>query len=290
MVKDLYALLEVTFDPLSLCTNVVPILTQLTADANYASYLPLLQRALLSRLLSQLAQVYSTMEIKQLLELVSPLQGSFEGAFGPSHVEAFLISCARNGDLNLRINHAAGSLTFIDEAFGSTIGGSGLITTLDKRVQPSTSEIVSSRLSSVATCLHTALLTIDAPTPGDLEAQEKEKAEKLAGLIAAANAERKALQVRRAIVARRRELISELSVRKEKEEVSRRAEASRREKDEAARRAMEEMRRKAEERMRKDREDIDKEEARKLAQELKEKNILKVNVDVRFFLFPSTAS
>ena len=75
-----------------------------------------------------------------------------------------------------------------------------------------------------------------------------------------------------------RELRAKL--KKEKEEASRRAEASRREKDEAARRALEDMRRKQEERIRRDRENIDKEEARRLAQELKEKNILKVDVDV----------
>ena len=114
-----------------------------------------------------------------------------------------------------------------------------------------------------------------------IKAAEDEKHEKLATLVAAANSERKTLQVRCVIVARRQELISELSVRKEKEEVSRRAEASRREKDEAARRAVGDMHRKTEERIRKDKENIDKEEARKLAQELKEKNIHKVNVDVR---------
>lgn len=135
----------------------------------------------------------------------------------------------------------------------------GLITTVDKHIQPSTSEFVSTRLSSDAICLLTALLTIEAPATSEaVEASEKEKSEKLATPVAAADAERKALQVRRAIVARW-ELISELSVRKEKEEASRRAEASRREKDEAARRVME-VRRKMEECIRKDRENIDKEE------------------------------
>lgn len=57
---------------------------------------------------------------------------------------------------------------------------------------------------------------------------------------------RKALQVRRAFVVRRRELISDLSVREEKEEATRRTEANRREKDEAATRVVEEMRRKQE--------------------------------------------
>ncbi|KAL5500955.1 TIF32 [Sanghuangporus vaninii] len=280
VVKDLYEILEVTFDPLSLCSDVVPLLKALSSDASYAPYLPLLQRALLSRLLAQLAQVYSTMEIPQLLKLVEPLQGSFEGAYEPNQVEAFLIGCARNGDLRIRLDHSEGTLTFIDEAFGSSNTGAGPSATsgtgLDKSVQPSAHDLVRTRVSSVATCLYNALLSISPPSP---EQSAAESQEKLAQLVAAVNAERKALQVRRAIVARRRELISELSVRKEKEEVSRRAEASRREKDEAARRALEDMRKKQEEMLRRNKENFDKEEARKLAQELKEKNILKVDVD-----------
>ena len=274
VVKRLYDILEVTFDPLSLCSSVVPLLKELSSDPNYASYLPLLQRALLSRLLSQLAQVYTTMDISRLLELVAPLQGSFEGAYEPSQVESYLIGCARRGDLRVRIDHASGSLEFLDEAFGGA-GAGPAPAALDKSVQLSAADLVRTRLSSMATCLHNALNAISPPPPASQDISTQ-----VAALVAAANAERKALQLRRSIVARRRELISELSVRKEKEEASRRAEASRREKDEAARRALEDMRRKQEERIRRDRENIDKEEARRLAQELKEKNILKVDVDV----------
>lgn len=227
------------------------------------------------------------MEIPRLLELVTPLHGSFEGAYEPPQVEAFLIACARSGDLRVRIDHASESLTFIDEAFGGGVGqgaGIGLVSALDKSVQPTANELVRTRLSAVATCLHTALGAIEPPAPPS----SSESQEKIAQLVAAANAERKALQVRRAIVARRRELLSELSVRKEKEEASRRAEASRREKDEARKREVEEVRRKAEERIKREKDNLDKEEARKLAQELKEKNILKVDVDVRLLTrFPT---
>ena len=161
VIKDLNDILEVTFDPLSLCSNVVPLLKALSSDNSYASYLPLLQRALLSRLLAQLAQVYSTMEISQLLKLVEPLQGSFEGAYELSQVGVFLISCARNGNLHVRIDHAEGTLAFIDEAFGvstSAAGPSGGTPGLDKSVQPLAHNLVCTRLGSVSTCLHNALL------------------------------------------------------------------------------------------------------------------------------------
>ncbi|EED79597.1 predicted protein [Postia placenta Mad-698-R] len=98
-------------------------------------------------------------------------------------------------------------------------------------------------------------------------------------LVSAAQAERKALQLRRALVARRRELLSELSVRKEKEEASRRAELTRREKEEEARRVTEEARKKEQDRARREIEIIRNEEARKLAQSLKEKGTLKVDLN-----------
>lgn len=279
VVKDLYNILEVTFDPLTLCSAVAPLLKELSTDPNYASYLPLLQRALLSRLLAQLAQVYTTMQISHLLELVTPLQGTFDGAYEPSQVEAFLMQCARRGDLKIRVDHASGSLTFIDEAFGfasTAAGPSTSAATLDKYVQPSANELVRTRLCSIATCLHNSLEVISPP-----EVQTAEQArEKFELLIAAAQAERKALQVRRSIVARRAELLSELAARREKEEQSRKAEASKREKDEEAKRALEEIRRRELERTRRNIESVRKEEARQLAQSLKEKNILKVDLDV----------
>ena len=252
---------------------------ELSSDPNYASYLPLLQRAVLSRLLAQLSQVYTTMDISQLLGLATPLQESFEGAYEAPQVEAFLMSCARRGDLKIRVDHAEGSLTFIDEAFGSSSAAAGpstSATALDKIVQPSAHELVRTRVSSIATCLHNALNMISppaAPTP-------EETKERVAQLVAAAQAERRALQVRRAIVARRRELLSELAVRKEKEEASRKAELTKKEKDEEQKRALEDIRKKEQERIRREIEEIKKKEAMELAKSLKEKNILKVDVEV----------
>ena len=101
------------------------------------------------------------LEISQLLKLVEPLQGSFEGAYELSQVGVFLISCARNGNLHVRIDHAEGTLAFIDEAFGastSTAGPSGGTPGLDKSVQPLAHNLVRTRLSSISTCLHNALL------------------------------------------------------------------------------------------------------------------------------------
>ncbi|EIW52939.1 uncharacterized protein TRAVEDRAFT_175066 [Trametes versicolor FP-101664 SS1] len=277
-VKSLYNVLEVTFDPLTLCSSVAPLLTSLAADSSYSSYVPLLQHALLSRLLSQLSQVYTTINISNLLELVAPLREvavEGTGSYDNEQIEAYVMGCARRGELNVRVDHAAGSITFTDSAFAAVEDPSSSTSMVNvSAVQPSSSEFVRTRLSDVAITLHNSLAALFPPTPPT----EEEQQAKFAALAAAAQAERKALQVRRALVARRRELLSELSVRKEKEEASRRAEILRRQQEEEARRAAQELRNKEVERARKEIENIRVEEAKKLAQSLKEKGTLKVDI------------
>ncbi|KAJ3502053.1 hypothetical protein NLJ89_g9057 [Agrocybe chaxingu] len=280
-IKSLYNILEVTFDPLTLCASVAPLLQTLSSDEAYSPYLPLLQRALLSRLLSQLSQVYSTVKISNILALVTPLkEAGLEGSFDDEQTEAYIMGCARRGEFNVRVDHKDGSITFADDPFvstddqGSTSTASSSSIPQELSIQPSTADLVRTRLSKVAMSLHTSLQVIEGqptkPTP-------EEQSVKFQALVAAVESERKALQIRRALVARRRELLSELSVRKEKEESSRRAELSRREKEEETKRAKEELRRKEQERTKKEIESIRADEAKKYAQSLVDKGILKPN-------------
>ncbi|KAH9931745.1 hypothetical protein B0H21DRAFT_825981 [Amylocystis lapponica] len=280
-VKSLYNILEVTFDPLTLCESVAPLLKALPDDPAYVSYVPLLQRALLSRLLSQLSQVYSSIKISNLLELVTPLrdsaaEGDGVNAYDAEHVQAYVMGCARRGELNVRVDHAEGSITFVDSPYGGAEDAStSASATIAGAVQPSSSDFVRTRLGRLATCLHNSIATLYLPS---VPSEEEQQAQ-FAALMTAAQAEREALQLRRALVARRRELLSELSVRKEKEEASRRAEITRRHKEEEDRRVREEARKKEMERTRRDIETIRNEEARKLAQSLKEKGSLKVDIN-----------
>lgn len=276
IIKSLYDILEVTFDPLTLCHTITPIFKTLSTDDAYSPYLTLLQRALLSRLLSQLSQVYSTIHISNLLPLVAPLkEAGLEGAFDAEQVEGYIMGCARRGELNVRVDHNEGSITFVDDPFVLADEASTVPTSArELPIQPSTAELVRTRLSNIANCLHTSLQIIEGPppTPTTEEQQNKFKL-----LVAAVESERKALQLRRALVARRRELLSELSVRKEKEEISRRAELSRKEKEEEAKKANDELRRRKQEQARKEIESIRNDEARKYAQTLVDKGILKPN-------------
>ena len=287
-IRSLYNVLEVTFDPLSLCASIAPLLQTLSADEAYSPYLSLLQRALLSRLLSQLSQVYSTIKISSLLALVTPLKNAgLDGSFDEEQVEAYIMGCARRGELNVRGDHKDGSITFVDDPFvlnddslPSTSASSSSSSSIAREVtiQPSTADLVRTRLSRVAVCLQDSLNVIEEKPTGPTA---EEKATTFKNLVMAVESERKALQLRRALVARRRELLSELSVRKEKEESSRRAELSRREKEEDERRMREDLRRKEAERTKKEIESIRIDVAKKYAQSLVDKGILKPNdVDV----------
>lgn len=265
-VRALYECLEVTFEPLTIGATVAPIFRDLADNAAYAPYLPLLHRVLVSRLLSQLSEVYSSINISHFISLVAPLndaglQGASTAEEGTSqvgiwdkeHIEAFVMSAARRGEILVRVDHAQGTLTFTDDIF---------ISSPSANLQPSPGTLVVSRVNSLANTLHSTLQLLHPPT-------QTSQDNKLQVLVAAAEAERKAIQVRRSIVARRRELFSELSVRKEKEEASRKAEQTRREREEETKRAFEDIRRREMEKVRKTMENNRTEEARKLAQALK---------------------
>jgi translation initiation factor 3 subunit A len=270
-VRALYDILEVTFEPLTICATVAPVFRDLAADAAYAPYLPLLHRVLVSRLLSQLSEVYASINISHFISLVAPLNNAgLQGAsavedvphvevWDKERIEAFVMSAARRGDLLVRVDHAQGTITFTDDIFQSTTSAT---------LQASPGTLVVTRVSTLANTLHNTLQTLYPPSQPSQE-------DKLQALVAAAHAERKAVQVRRAIVARRRELLSELSVRKEKEEASRKAEQTRREREEESKRAVEEIRRREIEKIKKDQEYVRTEEARKLAHTLREQGTLK---------------
>lgn len=188
------------------------------------------------------------------------------------------MGCARRGELNVRVDHKEGSITFVEDPFTfnadqpSTSGTTTL--TKESSIQPSIAELVRTRLSKAAQCLHNSLHVIEGqPSTSTVEEQQS----KFKSLVNAVESERKALQLRRALVARRRELLSELTVRKEKEESSRRAEHSRREKEEESKRAKDELRRREQERAKREIENIKIDEAKKYAQSLVDKGILKPN-------------
>ncbi|KAF8431709.1 hypothetical protein L210DRAFT_3614485 [Boletus edulis BED1] len=190
-IKTLYNLLEASFDPLTLCASTAPILATLCAsDTPTRLPPPSLTRPPLS-----------TIKVGTLLDLVKPSMTLAQNKSRPTSWAA-----PRRGELRIRVDHATETISFIDEPFSPpdeyNAAGPSTSSLRDTTIQPSSTELVRSRLSTLATVLHNALCVID-PVP-------------FAELVVAANAERRALSLRKALVARRRELLSELSVRKER--------------------------------------------------------------------------
>ncbi|KAJ7199603.1 translation initiation factor eIF3a [Mycena pura] len=291
-IKQLYDVLEVTFDPLTLCSAVSPILAELRVTPDYAAYVPLLQRAVLSRLLSQLAQVYASVRIAFVMELVAPLreceltpepttdhEGGGKNAFDPEQIEGYIMGCARRGELSVRVDHADGSIAFVDDPFADAIGlgdeqrdRDTAALDAEATVQSPVAELVRTRLRRVATCLHNALEVLEPSAVPEDEASQQARFTELAAEV---RKERKALQLRRALVARRRELLSELSVRKEKEEAIRRADVSRRENEDKLKRAKEDAKRRELERVQKIQEEMKLEDAKRYVNHLLQTGILK---------------
>ncbi|KAK0434690.1 hypothetical protein EV421DRAFT_1989333 [Armillaria borealis] len=87
-LPSLYDMLEVTFDPLALCSSIALLLEMLSSDPLYSSDLPLLHKVSLLRLLSHLSEVYLSIKISHLLELVAPLKAAgVDGAYEAKQIE-----------------------------------------------------------------------------------------------------------------------------------------------------------------------------------------------------------
>ncbi|KAJ3848833.1 hypothetical protein EV368DRAFT_48519 [Lentinula lateritia] len=242
-VQKLYHALEVDFDPLTLCESVAPLLEELGGETTpYASYLPLLHQALLSRLLTHLSEVYSSIKISFLIDLLAPLNtlNSTEGTTGitvftPASIESYIMSCARRGDLDVRIDHAEGSIVFIDEPFAMATSSTG--TSADaqandgyKPVQPSATALVRTRLSSVAGCLYQSLRELEGQ---GLDSAQLSQEKRIKSLLASLPAYRKTLLLHQSLTARRRQLQQELHARAQAQNLTMQAEAQRRAKEQA---------------------------------------------------------
>jgi len=106
-LQDLYGWLEVDFHPLSLCNKMDHKLKLFEEDPEYASlamYAPPLRDMTLVRLLKQVAQVYQTLTISRLLELAHFTDHH--------HMERLIVECARNNDMQVRIDHRTRSVRF----------------------------------------------------------------------------------------------------------------------------------------------------------------------------------
>ncbi|KAF8171061.1 hypothetical protein K438DRAFT_1982336 [Mycena galopus ATCC 62051] len=130
----MHHVLEVAFDLLTFCAAIAPVLAGLRPSSVYGVYVPLLECAMLSCLMSQLNEVCASVCIVFIMELVAPLcdaaaevsaaEAPTEGAeaktktvsytFDPEAVEFYIMGCACCGEL-------AVCVAFVDEPFGDVL-------------------------------------------------------------------------------------------------------------------------------------------------------------------------
>lgn len=287
-MQALYQILEVDTHPLTMCSTVAPIFRSLAADPLYVPYLSHLNGVLLSRLLNQLSQVYSSVRLSYISELIAPLNepwnlptaevanAAVQEMWDASKLEAFIMGCALRGELLVRIDHADESIAFVSDLFSSSTPGASTSTSVPPQLQTSPAELIRTRFSRIATALSTSLSEIHSPADETPSAQDA-----FAVLVKAADEERRQLVIRRVMTIRRAELLAELSVRKKQEEESRRAEAARKKQEEDSKNALANARRREAERIQREVEAAHKEEAKTLAKTLIAKGGLKINDEVR---------
>ncbi|KAK8854760.1 eukaryotic translation initiation factor 3 subunit A [Kwoniella newhampshirensis] len=243
-LRQIYHILEADFQPTTACKVLAPLITSLSAD--YQPYLPALREVVLSRLVQELAQVYDTVTLSHILNLVKPFDNT-PWSTDMSSLEKFLMTACQRGDINASVDHVAQTITFVS----------------------STAE--PNRLSNLAICLYNTIQYLN-PAP------VTSRADAFATAIAQAEEERKAVAHRRQIVTKRRELMEEANLRRQKEESTALAEKLKAKAEEDARRAKEAAKQAEIDRVRKQINETKEAEAKQLAASLAAKGALKVDI------------
>jgi translation initiation factor 3 subunit A len=279
-IRDLYNILEVDFHPLSICKKISPILAKIGADEEMEKYVGPLQQVILTRLFQQLSQVYDSVEIKFVLDLAQ-FPDPFQVTSGT--IEKFIMNGCKKGDLAIRIDHAAGVLTFDSDVFssakamhsGSGAGSAESETRSVQRLQSTPAEIVRSQLTRLAKSLFVTCQYVD---PGFNAERIRAKEAALLRTKEGAEQEHQDTLARRDIISQKKEAALKAQQAKESEEQTKRLLRIQQAKEEESRRLAEEQRMRAAQRLKQEQERVQREEIEKQLKELREG--MKVDIEI----------
>lgn len=266
-IKELFRILEVQFHPLSICKKISPIINEIAKDPETAQYIKPLRQVILTRLFQQLSQVYETVQLDFVISLAC-FPAPFE--LSSADIEKFIMRACKKTELTIRIDHSTSVLTFESDVFSSSKSLESV------RLQATPAEIVRSRLSSVAKALQSSISVMD------VSYKEQKAAVKQAAFqraVEGADAEHEEAICRRSIIERRKELAESAALQKEKDEATKRALKQAAEAEAEQKRLADEARKREVDRIKKDQDTIRVQEAKKLADELKAKGGLRVDID-----------
>ncbi|KAJ2720668.1 eukaryotic translation initiation factor 3 subunit A [Coemansia sp. Benny D115] len=267
-LRPLYDLVEEQFHPLSICKKLAPILSeQIATNENDAKYGTLLCNVILTRLLQQLSQVYTSVQLDFIFRLARFPEPY---AMTAAEIERFIMNGARRGEFQLRVNHQSRSVVFDTDPFDSAESSSN-----GTQLQASPSDLMRSQLSSLAICLSNAQRVA---CPEFVAEKQAQKAATVAAALKTMAEEHRVAAARRAVIERRKEIIDDALARKQRAEARERALRQRHEQEVERQRVAKEQQEREAERQRKEVEAIQRAEAKKLAEAIKEKAGINVSI------------
>lgn len=246
-VKDLYEWLEVEFHPLKLTSRVNACLEQVVArfnstvdgvskteyDVDITQYVVAIKDVTVMRLLKQVSQVYTTIEISRFIEL-APSMDRY-------HLEKLVVDAAKNNDLQVRINQQTKSLQFGNDLYVAQrediVEG--------PNIQSMPSEQIRTQLIQMSNALHKAVLIINQD---EINAKRAELVNHISGLYKQ-TAEKHHIELlnRKQLIEQLIEHNEKITSEKENKEKLQREEEERKKREEEERRhkqKMEDLRRK----------------------------------------------
>ncbi|KAK9368946.1 hypothetical protein V1509DRAFT_621995 [Lipomyces kononenkoae] len=257
-IRDLYTILEVDFHPLSICGKISPIMSEIFKDDGLKRYIEPLHQVILTRLFQQLSQVYDAVKLDFVIKLVT-FPAPFE--VSPTTIEKFIMNGCKKGDLAIRVDHAANSVTFESDVYATAKGATeGVV-----QLQPTPTEIVRTELSRLGKALFTTLNLVDDEYISS-RAATKDVAIKRA--IVGVEEEHKAALLRKNIIEDRAKEAETILQKREEDESKKRALRQQQEQLAEQKRLAEEMRKRELDRIKREQEAIQEQEKRKLADEI----------------------
>ncbi|KAJ2371009.1 eukaryotic translation initiation factor 3 subunit A [Coemansia sp. RSA 2607] len=267
-LRPLYDLVEEQFHPLSICKKIAPILEgQIATHESDSKYGTLLCNVILTRLLQQLSQVYTSVQLDFIFRLARfPAPYSMSA----SDIERFIMNGARRGEFQLRIDHQSRSVMFDTDPFDASQASSN-----GAQLQASPSDLMRSQLSSLAICLSNAQRVA---CPEYVAEKQANKQAIMAAALQTMAEEHRVAAARKLVIDRRKEIIENALARKERTESRERALRLQREQEIERQRLADEQQRRETERARKELETIQRNEAKKLAESIKQKAGIDVSI------------
>ncbi|KAK7204542.1 hypothetical protein BZA70DRAFT_281092 [Myxozyma melibiosi] len=257
-IRELYTILEVDFHPLAICKKITPILATIAADEEMSRYIAPLHQVILTRLFQQLSQVYDAVKLGFVLKLVD-----FPEPFAVSRttIEKFVMNGCKKGELAIRVNHAADSITFESDVYAASKATDAQVT-----LQPTPSEIIRGELSRVSKSLFAVVNVVDSEY---LSTREAAKTAAIERAIVGVDEEHRAALERKELIETRAKEAETILQKREEDESKKRQLKQQQEAAAEQKRLADEMRKREFERVRREQEAIKEQEKRKLAEEIR---------------------